>query len=382
MLINLGYLEGNWIMITTAVILMFGLKLITGTVSALLTGNPLRVSIYTGLGLAQIGEFSFVLAIAGKEAGLINSDSYQIFLLSSVITMMMTPFILNAAPSVSGWITSRRSLEWMERTGKNSAEGIYTLKREGHVIIIGFGLNGRNLARVLKETGIPYSVLEMNSATVREMRKKGEPIYYGDGTSRELLHKVGIEKAKILVIAISDPASTRRIVAISRQENPKIHIIVRTRYLAEVDDLRVLGADEVIPEELETSVEIFSKVLHKYNFPGNEIMDVVDMIRSDNYTVLRNIELPGRSLFESVDWIPGIEIEGYKVKGESPLVGRTISEMQVRKKTGVTILAVRRRHEVHTNPSPSFWFESGDIIFFTGDRKNMNRAMNYFREGA
>ena len=165
------------------------------------------------------------------------------------------------------------------------------------MIIIGFGLNGRNLARVLKEAEIPYVVLEMNSDTVRELKKKGEPIYYGDGSSMEILHKMGIEKARLLVIAISDPVSTRRIVSIARHENPDVHIIVRTRYLAEVNELRTLGANEVIPEEFETSIEIFSRVLHKYNFPNNVILDMVDKIRSDSYTALRSVELPKRYLF-------------------------------------------------------------------------------------
>jgi CPA2 family monovalent cation:H+ antiporter-2 len=382
MLMNINYLSGHYREIAVIVIAILGIKVFTGVLSSVLIGNPLRTSVIAGLGLAQIGEFSFVLAIAGKTAGIISEDFYQVFLSSSVVTMILTPFILKASPVVSGWAISKQALKKLDSLmGANEEEGHHRSK-EGHVMIIGFGLNGRNLARVLREAGIPYSVLEMNSGTVREMKKKGEPIYFGDGTSRELLHKAGIERARVLVIAISDPASTRRIVAVARKENPEITIIVRTRYLAEVDDLRELGADEVIPEEFETSVEIFSRVLHKYNFPANEIMDMADMIRSDNYTVLRNIELPGRNLFESGDLIPGIEIEGYKVKGDSPLVGRTIGELQVRKKAGVTILAVRRGQEIHANPAPNFWFESGDIIYFTGDRKNMNRALNYFRDGA
>ena len=137
----------------------------------------------------------------------------------------------------------------------------------------------------------------MNSDTVREMKKKGDPIYYGDGSSKEILHKIGIERARLLVIAISDPVSTRRIVAIARSENPDLYILVRTRYLIEVDDLKALGADEVIPEEFETSIEIFSRVLHRYNFPGNVILDMVEKIRSDSYTALRNVELPKQASF-------------------------------------------------------------------------------------
>ena len=243
---------------------------------------------------------------------------------------------------------------------------------------MGFGLNGRNLAKVLKEAEIPYVVLEMNSDTVREMRKKDEPIYYGDGTSQEILRKLSIEKARLLVIAISDPVSTRRIVSIARHANQQIYIIVRTRYLVEVDDLKSLGADEVIPEEFETSIEIFSRVLHRYSFPRNVILDMVNKIRSNSYTALRSVEVPRRHLFEKYEWLPEIEIDGYLISEGSHLAEKTIKNLQIRKKTGVTIIAVRRGKTVHTNPEPDFKLENGDFILFTGDRENMNTALNYF----
>jgi len=379
MLMEIGYMSDNYFKIAVAVMLIFGLKAVTGIISALAIGSPLRSSLTAGLGLAQIGEFSFVLAVAGKASGLITEDFYQVFLSSSVVTMIMTPFILKSAPSISGWITSRRLIKRISNIKKVSEGEGFPRKRHGHVIIVGFGLNGRNLAKVLKEAEIPYIVLEMNNDTVREMKKKGEPIYYGDGTSRELLHKLSIEKAKLLVVAISDPASTRRIVSITRHENPDIYIIVRTRYITEVDELVKLGANEVIPEEFETSIEIFSRVLHKYNFPGNVIMDMVDKVRSGSYTALRSMELPKRHLFERCEWLPEIEIEGFKVMENSQLIGRSIAELQIRKKTGITVIAVRRGPEVFTNPEPGFRFEAGDIILFTGDRESMNRALSYFR---
>lgn len=379
MLMDVSYMSGNFAIIAVVVAGIFALKVITGILSALVIGSPLRTAFHAGFGIAQVGEFSFVLAVAGRTSGLITGDFYQIFLSSSVITMMATPFVLKAAPSVSAWITSRHLLKNVVKQRMISEAEGFPRRRHAHVIIVGFGLNGKNLARVLKEAEIPYIVLEMNSDTVRELKKKGEPIYYGDGTSKEILHKLGIERARLLVIAISDPASTRRIVAIARQENPDVYIIVRTRYLAEVDELRKLGANEVIPEEFETSIEIFSRVLYKYNFPGNVIMDMVDKVRSGSYTALRSMELPKRHLFEKCEWLPEIEIEGFKVSGNSHLAGKSIAELQVRKKTGVTIIAVRRSHEVFTNPEPDFRFRAGDIILFTGERKNMMKALDYFK---
>ncbi len=379
MLMNVGFVVNDWIRIAQILVLIITVKILTGTVSALLIGNALRTSVLAGLGLAQIGEFSFVLAVAGKASGLISEEFYQIFLASSVITMLITPFILNAAPSASEWISKSPLLKPLHRK-KITAEGDGVPRRKhDHVVIVGFGLNGRNLAKVLKEADIPYVVLEMNSDTVRERKKKGEPIYYGDGTSQEILHKMGIERARLIVIAISDPVSTRRIVSVARHENPNVYIIVRTRYLIEVDELRLLGADEIIPEEFETSIEIFSKVLHKYSFPRNAILDMVDKIRSNSYTALRSIDVPRHHLFEKYEWLPEIEIDGYRIEEESHLSEKTIKELQVRKKTGVTIIAVRRGQTVHTNPEPDFRFEKGDFILFTGNRDDMNTALQYFK---
>jgi len=379
MLMNIEFVFNNVLKIASIVLFIFGLKIITGTVSAVIIGATLRSSLYAGIGLAQIGEFSFVLAIARKASGLITEDFYQIFLSSSVVTMILTPFIMQIAPIASDWTVSRGIFKKISKLQRISESESFPKRKHDHVIIIGFGLNGRNLATVLREAEIPYVVLEMNSDTVRDMKKKGEPIYFGDGTSKEILHKLGIQKARLLVIAISDPASTRRIVSIARQENPDIYIIVRTRYIIEVDDLRQLGADEVIPEEFETSIEIFSRVLHQYSFPRNVILDMVEKIRSNSYTALRNIDVPKRHLFEEHEWLPEIELDGFRIPDGSHISDKSIKELQVRKKSGVTVIAVKRDQKVYINPEPDFIFKAGDIVLFTGDKKSMHNALNYFK---
>lgn len=377
MLMNVGFAAENYSRVAVAVALIFGGKLLTGTLSSLISGSPFRTALHAGLGIAQIGEFSFVLAIAGRGAGLITDDFYQVFLSSSVVTMMMTPFVLNTAPAISGWVSSRRLMKRLIQMKKVSERAGHPARRQGHVIIIGFGLNGMNLARVLSEAEIPYVVLEMNPDTVHRMKKKGEPIYYGDGTSAEILHNMSIHKARVLVVAISDPASTLRIVSTARHENPHIFIIVRTRYLVEVEDLKALGADEVIPEEFETSIEIFSRVLHNYQKPSNVITDHIERIRRDSYGVLRGTEIPKRVLSERHQFLDTIETETYLVKADRPLAGHTILDLHLREETGSTILAVQRAEKIHENPSPSFSLQEGDIILLTGKRAALNSALEY-----
>lgn len=380
MLMNVDFFRSNLATVVSIVCIILILKFATGMLSSSAFNQPLRVSIQTGIYLFQIGEFSFVLALAGKSAGLLTEYAYQMFLSSSVITMILTPFVINAAPSISAWLSSRAPLKRLERIKSREGEA-HHLRRAGHVIIIGFGVNGSNLARVLKESDISYVILEMNAATVKRMKKKGEPIYYGDGTSSEILHKMGIHHAKVLVIAISDAAGTRRIVQIARHENPELHIIVRTKYIAEVDDLKKLGANEVIPEEFETSIEIFSRTLHHYHMPRNVITEHIDNIRKDSYSVLRTVELPKKHLAERHEFLKDVETETYLIKEGSPVDGRSISELHLRAKTGVTIITVQRGERVHHNPSSEFILKAGDVVLFLGKRENVNHAIEYFETG-
>ncbi len=215
----------------------------------------------------QVGEFSFVLAVAGLAAGVISNDVYQAFLSASVFTMLLTPFIMQASPFLSGWLSSQKILRRLGNIKELYADTDFPAKRIDHVIIIGFGLNGKNLARVLRWARIPYVILEFNVSTIRDMKNQGEPIFYGDGTKSETLHRLGIKNSRTLVVIISDPASARNIVKTARRQHAHLFIIARTRYISEVDDLLKLGADEVIPEEFETSIEIFSRLLTKYQTP-------------------------------------------------------------------------------------------------------------------
>lgn len=377
MLLNMNFFRENFLTVVSIVITIFALKSFTGMLSAYFSRQPLRVSIQTGFYLSQIGEFSFVLAVAGKAMGLLSEYSYQMFLSASVVTMILTPFIIKTSPSISAWLVSKPPLRRLEQIKRKKEKETYPVKKSDHVIIIGFGINGSNLAKVVKEAGIPYAVLELNADTVRKMKEKGEPIYYGDGTSNEILHKIGIHGAKVLVVAISDAAATRRIVQIARHENRSLYIIVRTRYLAEVDDLKKLGANEVIPEEFETSIVIFSRVLHHYNLPKNVITDYIDNIRNDSYRILRTIKLPKKYLAERSEFLEGIDTETYLIKDTSRADGRSLKEINLRVETGVTIIAVKRAEKIYHNPSADFILKARDIILIIGKRENINRALEY-----
>jgi CPA2 family monovalent cation:H+ antiporter-2 len=290
--------------------------------------------------------------------------------------MLLTPPIIQASSGISSWLSSKKILERLDRMRKRAALEGFPSRREGHVIIIGFGLNGKNLARVLKETSIPYVVLELNNETVLIMKKRGEPIFYGDGASPEILHKLGIDAARLLVVVISDPASTRRIVQMARKLNPRLYILVRTRYTAEVEDLIKLGANEVIPEEFETSIEIFARVLHHYQVPRNLILNEIEKIRSGSYEVLRRVGLPVKGLPEKCEIHADYEIETYRIDERTNASGRPMKDLKIDAEADATVIAVRRGEEIIPNPEPEFIFQPGDVVYLIGKREKVCQAVD------
>lgn len=288
MLLDVSFLfraPGAVMLITLGVLT---LKSAIGGFAAVLLGFPLRTSILVGLALGQVGEFSFILSKTGVQSGLLAGDTYQMFLAASVLSMAGTPFIMALAPRLADFAL-RFPVPKRLVSGFHPIPEIKTEDKKRHLVVIGFGVNGKNVARAARASNIPYTIVEMNPETVRSEQARGEPIYYGDATQEAVLQRANIKHARITVVAISDLAATRRITELVRRLNTEVHLIIRTRYLQEMKPLHELGADEVIPEEFETSVEIFSRVLAKYLVPRDEIERVVAEVRSDGYEMFRNL---------------------------------------------------------------------------------------------
>jgi len=336
-----------------------------------------RISLLTALGLAQIGEFSFVLARVCQDNDLLSGPVFQVFVASSVLTILATPLLMEAGPRLVEKIQERGVLSASLERANMESEGL----RE-HVIIAGFGLNGRNLARVLKETGISYVIVEINPETFRAACQAGEPVIFGDASSQVILQEAAIARARAMVIAISDPAAARRVVSLARQLNPEVFIIVRTRFVTEIEELYVLGADDVIPEEFETSIEIFVRVLEKYHLPRNIINTQVQVIRSERYGILRGARSSSRRLTEKIyDYLEAGVVETFLVPEGSWLEGKTLGEIDLRGKTGVTVIAVVRNEKTHSAPGADFRLETRDILVLVGDHQAMDRAFGYLENG-
>lgn len=253
---------------------------------SMVLGNSLRVSMMAGMALAQIGEFSFVLAESGLKNHVIGHDLFQAMLSIIVVTMIVTPAMIAIAPKFADQVApalgfiplvSRHSLTHPTRP----PDSTIICAGEIHASIIGFGLNGQNVAAVLRATNISYSVLELQREVVKVMRKKGEPIYYGDCTEKKALLRAGIDHARAVVIGISDIVAARSSIRLIREVNEKAFIIVRTRSLDDVASFYRVGADVVVTEKFETSIQIFSLLLNHFTVAPDLILEQQEIIRRE-----------------------------------------------------------------------------------------------------
>ncbi len=346
------------------------IKALVVLVTVRLLGYDRKTSFITGLALAEVGEFSFVLAGVGRTNGFLAGDAFQVFIASSILTIMAVPLLMRRAPEIAERLFPDR--------GPFAGGGAGAPVLEGHVIIAGFGLNGRNLARVLKGTGLPYVILDMNPDTVRSARKAGEPIIFGDAASRTILEKACIAGAKGMVLALSDPSSCRRAVKTAKSMNHEAFVIARTRYAAETDELLALGADDVIPEEFETSLEIFSRVLDKFHLPKNVIDLQVQLVRNESYGLFRGTSSYDRSVSESVAaMLTAGTVETYFVQAGAWFVEQPLGGIDLRGKTGATVVAVVREDRSHPAPGAEFVLKAGDIMVLMADHKSMDLAFEY-----
>ncbi len=380
MLLDLKLFSSPWPLLL-GVTAMVGVKTLVAWGVTLVLGYSFRIAVITGLCLAQVGEFSFVLAKQGKELKLIDVNVYQLFLAGAVITMILTPLLKGIAPWLADKLTPLVPKKM--RTSKDlgtPAQVVEVVK--DHVVIIGYGLNGRNLAKALKRVAIPFVIIEMNPETVKKERKEGVPIIYGDASNPEILDHAGIRRARVLVIAVSDPSSIRRSTELARRLHPGLHIIVRTRYLGEMKPLLALGANEVVPEEFETALEIFSRTLRKLLVPRDMVERFVREARVDGYGALlapADGERSSKEKADALSVIAGADLEVLRVEEGSPLAGKTLEEANLRRQTGATVLALRCGAEFQSNPPVTAVLSPGSVAIVFGTPDQVAKAAKLMR---
>ncbi|MGV3523618.1 MAG: cation:proton antiporter [Candidatus Sericytochromatia bacterium] len=356
MLLNLKTLMQSPLQILILLSVALVIKIIVAGGASLLLGYSLRISALVGLMLCQVGEFSLVVGKLGYSVKLLDSGQYQIFLSLSIISMMLTPLFFFIAPRLANRLPGKGS----NRTTPVASD------TQPRLLIVGYGIGGRNLGRAAQLSGIPYRVLEMNWETVRREREKGVPIHYGDATQEDILNHLGLPSADTLVLMISDAAATRRVVELVKRLYPAIWVVVRTRFVSEIDALYQLGANEVIAEEFESSIEIFARVMQRSLVPQDQISALIAEMRNTHYGVFRH-EGQTPELFEHLRaQLPDFQIAAVRIPEGSELDGVSLADTQLRNRFDVTVLAVTRGHETHPHPAADWRLVAQDVLMVMG----------------
>jgi monovalent cation:H+ antiporter-2, CPA2 family len=344
------------------------------------SGVPGRVACAAALALAQVGEFSFVLAQAGAAHGLLGTGASQAFFAGAVFSLLLTPFVVARAPqwalALDRMLTRGRAGVAEVEAGETAAAatGGPARPRAHHVVIAGFGLNGQNVARVLRSVRLPHLVVDLDPDAVALGQERGSPVLVGDIGSALVQREAGVPRAKVLVLALSDPTATRHSCRVARSLSSELFIIVRTRYVDEIDQLYAAGANQVIPEEFETSIEIFTAVMRELHVPGNVIQAQITLLRQERYSLLRGRRLQGAIL----EQLPTILLERttdtFLLLQESPAVGRTLGGIGIGTDGEARLVAVVRGGRPLTAVAPDFPLRVGDTLVVTGTHAEVDRV--------
>jgi CPA2 family monovalent cation:H+ antiporter-2 len=355
--------------LTVAAVLI---KMFMAFSSCLLVRAPLRISLIVGLRLAQIGEFSLILAAIGLEKELFSNDQYQLLLVVSILSMLIAPLLIQVSSKFSIWIFSR----WKADEGVKKEVQEESLSE--HVIIAGYGLGGRTLTKVLQEAEISFIILELSGEKVKRALTEGMTTHYGDCTQEETLLRAGVKQARMIVYAINDQVCSERAIRLTRKLNSNIKIMVRTRLASQVEELKAAGADVVIPEEFETSIEIFCRVLKEYRIPNNVIEQQVELIRMEGYSMFRGLSLNTESLKKFSTYLTATLTESYIVLDNSWVREKTLGEIDI---SGATVIAVVRKNKPHPNPGLDYLVLPGDMLILFGSHMLLGKSIQYLREG-
>jgi CPA2 family monovalent cation:H+ antiporter-2 len=371
MLLNTATVLDNYGYVALIILIIFCVKVLTGAFSAVVLGMQTRVCVFCGLALAQIGEFSFVLAKSGLDAGIIQTAVYQLFIAGAVVTMAFTPFSMNASPKVVDLLYQIFPKRIALQSAVSPDEKSPGVELSNHIIIAGYGITGKSVARAATIAGIPYMVIELNPEIIRQERSQYRPNFiFGDAVQEEVLEHAGIRQARTLIVAVSEEEAIPRIIRMARQLAPDVHILARTRHIRNAQHLLDLGADEVISEEFESALEIFTRALKRYQIPDEEVRRIIERTKRMGTALFTRCTDPNQQQkiqnFETL--FRETHIHTILVEAGSAVEGKTIAELCLRERFGIREFGFRRGSMRFTHPDPALRLETGDtLVFFVTD---------------
>ncbi len=363
MLVNVDAVMPYAHWIVPAIVATLALKILVAAGSVVLAGWPVRPAAAVGVGLCTVSEFGYILGHEAERFNLLDGSILDAFVAYAVGTMMIGALLFPLGETLGGLMTKvLRSRDQKELDQEEHDDhGLCN-----HLIIVGFGTNGQNLVRALRATGVPHCVIEMNPKLVEMARAAGAPVIVGDATRLAVLHHAGLDEARGMVVAINDPQATRRVVSQARAERQELYVLARTSFIKDLDSLYEVGASEVIPEDFEASIEITAHVLKRFGVPDNAVNDQVNVLRAGRYEMLRGGSTERVAQEDLMKALGASLTTTFFVTEASPACGHSLAELDLRAKTGATVIAVVRGAEPMSNPNPDLRLMSGDTLVLLG----------------
>jgi len=358
--------------IVLALLVIVGKGLITLGLALVLPSSA-RTMIIVAAGLSQIGEFTFIVGQTGVFLGLLDGDQYGLILAASVISILVNPLMYNLIQPAERMLR-RVPVLWKAMDRGGPTPEAFTEQMENHVVIIGYGRVGRHIGGILQRLGEEFLVIEQDMAYATELQSQGIKTMFGDAANSEILTHVCLDCARVLVVTVPNETTSELIVGTARVLSPDLPIIVRAETEDRLDDLVRLGATHVINPELEGGLEILRYTLLTLDYSSGQIQHYIDTVRSDTYEGI----LPGESGYPVLDQLlmstRGVEIAWLPLEEDSPLLGQTLAEANVRSRVGASVVALVRDRHVMANPKSNIRFEVGDLLGLIGDPHELEAA--------
>ena len=371
MLLDLRFLAANFQTVALLIVLVVVGKGIIFAVISRLFGYGNVVPIAVGLGLFQVGEFSFVLARVGINTGSISTELYSLILTTAVVTMFLTPFIAGLTNPLYSLKKSWFRHEHLETIN---------LPREGlhdHIVIAGCGQVGQNIARILKRLALNFVVIELDHRRIEQAKSDGLPAVYGDASQDIVLEAAQIGQARLLIITIPSAVAANAIVDHARKLNKHLSIVARATNAEHMVELHEKGVYEVVQPEFEASLELTRQALIHLNIPLNKIHDFTDLVHKELYAPLYKSDEDYRIISQLKSVSRGLDLRWVNVKQGSHFNNKSIGALQIRSVTGVSIVAIIRGEDFFPNPEASFVFREADLVGVIGEFQNLQTFKAY-----
>ncbi len=373
MLLDVEFVIENYILVIFTVGIVIGLKAFIGGGTAFILGHTFRGTILVGLALSQVGEFSFILVKMGLKYSLISEFYFQLFLGVAIISMSFSPFLIKLANPLASWLLKYNLPKFW-------VEGLFPLKQielpdyKNHIVIIGKDSRAINLSKMVDYIELPHISIVFDPTTVRKLQEKGKNVIYGDAVNEPVLYKAHVDKADIIIISVGNMITSIAILEKIRSMNKHAYVIARNRHIEDIEVLYKYGANEVIPEEFETSIELFKRLMTKRLVPRNEVETTLAQLRDEHYGIFREKDIDEKHAVMS--HLPNIEVVALKIEEDSPLIGKSLKELKIRRNYGVTVVALKQNERIIEHPDSTIIVLKDDVAYILGKPEQIAHAIN------